>query len=212
MQNVQLRAQVTFARDGQIIPGCFEIQDTRARCTQILVLTRSAATHCDACASVCVCPARGQRAWRQNGQEFMRADVPALTSCSLCGCTMRGMPEPVARKPQPFIAPLPPAPPRPARAKEDAPQHDSVDLAWPLCPLRRASGLPTAPTSAPPPSSGRPHLDKNRPTTDSRIYLHLLVCFCLFLGSLKNGFKTAQKNFWKFPNMYRESNVFRQCK
>ena len=43
MQNVQLRAQVTFARDGQIIPGCFEIQDTRARCTQILVLTRSAA-------------------------------------------------------------------------------------------------------------------------------------------------------------------------
>ena len=134
MQNVQLRAQVTFARDGQIIPGCFEIQDTRARCTQILVLTRSAATHCDACASVCVCPARGQRAWRQNGQEFMRADVPALTSCSLYGCTMRGMPEPVARKPQPFIAPLPPAPPRPARAKEDTPQHDSVDLAWPLCP------------------------------------------------------------------------------
>ena len=91
-------------------------------------------THCDACASVCVCPARGQRAWRQNGQEFMRADAPALTSCSLCGCTMRGMPEPVARKPQPFIAPLPPAPPRPARAKEDTPQHDSVDLAWPLCP------------------------------------------------------------------------------
>ena len=56
------REQVARAQDGQITPGCFEIQDTRAWCTQTPVLARSTVTHRDACARVCVCPACGPRA------------------------------------------------------------------------------------------------------------------------------------------------------
>ena len=62
VQNVQLCAQVARAQDGQITPGCFEIQDTRAWCTHTPVLARSTVTHRDACARVCVCPACGPRA------------------------------------------------------------------------------------------------------------------------------------------------------
>ena len=56
------REQVARAQDGQITPGCFEIQDTRAWCTQMPVLACSTVTHRDACACVCVCPACGPRA------------------------------------------------------------------------------------------------------------------------------------------------------
>ena len=56
------REQVARAQDGQITPGCFEIQDTRAWCTQTPVLARSTVTHRDACARVCVCPACGPSA------------------------------------------------------------------------------------------------------------------------------------------------------
>ena len=49
VQNVELCAQAARAPGGQIIPGCFEITDTRAWCTQTPcytpVLARSAVTH-----------------------------------------------------------------------------------------------------------------------------------------------------------------------